>query len=114
MSEEVVVDSKTLDLLIRQYYNIANKIQTQYSLIVCQFNVKPKYVLLGVEADKAIKRYVLSQHSNPAHTFSRSANDPTESILKAYFDLTPIVDTSLPLKLAEDFIQVVVPPEAYS
>lgn len=113
MDEKIVFD-KAFNSLIQKYCNIAFKIQTQRDLIVCKFNAKPQYVLLGVETDKIIQQYALSQYSNPAHTFVRATNDPTESILKAYFDLIPIVDKTLPLKLPKDFIQVVVPEEAYS
>ena len=114
MSEEILFSPKTINLLIQQYYNIASQIQLQRDLIICKFNVKPQYILLGVETDRILKCYALSQSSNPSHVFVGISNDPAEAILKAYFDLTPIIDKSLPLKLPEDFIQVVVPKEAYS
>jgi hypothetical protein len=95
--------------LINRYYNISIEIQTQYDLIFCKFNVKPTYVLLGTVTENFINAYALSQVENSAHTFVSSGN-LVEAILQAYYGLTPIVSQDLP----KDFIQVVVPPEAYS
>lgn len=108
------VDLSGGDLHYR-YQKIYKAIALQRELIYSKFGLRPEYVILGVEAEKVLSQYASTQAiaftPNPSLSL---INSPSEGIIRAYFDLIPIVDATLPLKLPKDFVQVVVPEGAYS
>lgn len=83
---------------------IWGEINSQQLFIKSKFNVKPQYVLLGIKAADIIQHNVgVTVLSNRYSTLIGGC--------KAYFNLVPIVDSTLPLKLPEHFVQVVIPLE---
>lgn len=109
------VEDERIIQVINRFNTIAEEIQKQSALITCKFNVKPQYVLLGVDIENTIRHYghINNMLINPSKG-APFINDPCEFVLRKFFELTPIVDKSLPLRVSKDLIQVVCPSEAYS
>lgn len=84
---------------------IWQEIQKQQILIECKLNIKPQYVLLGVKTARTIESAIRTRALGGVY------NDDLIGVCKQYFELTPIIDSTLPLKLPEHFVQVVIPLE---
>ncbi|RUR77014.1 hypothetical protein PCC6912_39730 [Chlorogloeopsis fritschii PCC 6912] len=109
MNQEQEIKLNKIQQLASEAYKldcIRKEIYMQSDLITCKFNVKPNYVLLGVEIAEFLKQLDDNWIFNEPYSITR-----LEGICKKLFDLTPIVDYSIPLKLPKDYIQVVIPQE---
>jgi hypothetical protein len=84
---------------------IWQEIQKQQIFVERKFNIKPEYVLLGVETARLIERGIMTRALGGVY------NDNLLNVCEQYFGLTPIVDSTLPLKLPKHFVQVVIPLE---
>jgi hypothetical protein len=92
---------------IHKFNSIMQEIGKQNNFIENKFGIKPRYVLLGVNTEKAL----LAGARVQSHLYFWTGEYSTKTILFQHAGLIPIVDYTLPLKLPEDFVQVVIPLE---